>query len=61
MESVSARVEALLSQMTSAEKASQLAQLFSFKLPGAPDPALNIDTEAQPTMVEAALRNGGVG
>jgi beta-glucosidase len=58
-----ARVDELLSQLTPAEKAGQLTQYFSFKLPtGAEvEPALRIDAEEQPRGVERALKRGEAG
>ena len=49
--------------MTPAEKAGQLTQYFYFRLPAGaePDPALGVDPEAQPRMVEAALGRGETG
>ena len=60
---VRARAEELLGQMTPAEKAGQLTQYFYFRLPAGaePDPALGVDPEAQPRMVEAALGRGETG
>lgn len=60
--SVEERVEELLAAMTPAEKAGQLTQYFYFRLPpGAPQPVLDFDPDAQPRMVEAALAHGGAG
>ena len=58
-----ARVDALMSQMTPAEKAGQLTQYFYFRLPAgaAPEPALGLDLDAQPRMVEEALGRGEAG
>ncbi|MDP9466722.1 MAG: glycoside hydrolase family 3 C-terminal domain-containing protein, partial [Actinomycetota bacterium] len=49
--------------MTPEEKAGQLTQYFYFRLPDSADvePALGLDVEGQPRMVEAALREGGTG
>src|SRR6476646_6215880 len=49
--------------MTPAEKAGQLTQYFYFRLPAgaAPEPALGMDPDAQPRMVEEALGRGEVG
>jgi beta-glucosidase len=57
------RIDKLLSQMTPAEKAGQLTQYFYFKLPasGETDPALGLDVDAQPRMVEEALDRGEAG
>ncbi len=58
-----ARVEALLADMTVAEKAGQLTQYFYFKLPPSAEieERLHTDFAEQPRMVEAALRVGDVG
>ena len=60
---VSARVDALLTQMTVAEKAGQLTQLFYFKLPPAAEieETLGIDFSRHPAMVESELAKGAVG
>ena len=60
---IRARVDALMSQMTPAEKAGQLTQYFYFRLPAgaAPEPALGLDLDAQPRMVEEALGRGEAG
>jgi beta-glucosidase len=57
------RVDELLAAMTPAEKAGQLTQYFFFSLPegAAADPALGLDTAAQPREVQAALDEGRVG
>src|SRR5207342_3485019 len=49
--------------MTPAEKAGQLTQYFYFRLPAGAttDPALGVDSDAQPRMVEHALGRGEVG
>jgi beta-glucosidase len=62
-EDVAERVESLLAQMTLAEKAGQLTQLFYFDLPpqGAGEGGLPIDLSAQPAMVEASAAEGRVG
>ena len=62
-EDVAERVESLLAQMTLAEKAGQLTQLFTFDLPpqGAGEGGLPIDLSAQPAMVEASAAEGRVG
>jgi len=62
-EDLSERVESLLTQMTLAEKAGQLTQLFYFDLPPQDDAegGLPIDLAAQPAMVEATAAEGGVG
>ena len=57
-----ARVDELLAEMTAAEKAGQLTQYFYFRLPGdIENPALGLDAEKQPLMVEAALGRGEAG
>jgi len=58
-----ARVDELIRRMTPAEKAGQLTQYFYFRLPAgaAPEPALGMDPDAQPRMVEEALGRGEVG
>jgi beta-glucosidase len=60
---IRARVDELMSQMTPAEKAGQLTQYFYFRLPAAADiePALGLDLDAQPRMVEEALGRGEAG
>ena len=57
------RVEALLADMTVAEKAGQLTQYFYFNLPPNEEveATLHADFSQQPTMVEAALGEGKVG
>ncbi|MEV6851390.1 glycoside hydrolase family 3 N-terminal domain-containing protein [Actinoplanes sp. NPDC051411] len=59
----SERVDELLASMSAEEKAGQLTQYFYFKLPAGaqPDPALGLDTSAQPRAVEDALRRGAAG
>ena len=63
MESIQSRVDELISQMTPADKAGQLTQYFYFRLPAGSEaePALGLDLDKQPKMVEAALREGGAG
>ncbi len=61
MDPTQSKVDALLAQMTPAEKAGQLTQYFYFKLPEGATPAQDFDTAAQPRMVEAALHVGGAG
>ena len=58
-----ARVDELISRMTPAEKAGQLTQYFYFRLPAGAttEPALGVDSDAQPRMVEDALGRGEVG
>jgi len=60
---VRARAEALLRQMSPAEKAGQLTQYFYFRLAddATDESALGVDREAQPRAVEEALARGGVG
>jgi beta-glucosidase len=62
-EEIRARVDELIAQMTSAEKAGQLTQYFYFQLPSGveAEPALGLDRSQQPAEVEAALRRGEVG
>lgn len=57
------RVEALLADMTLAEKAGQLTQYFYFDLPPSEEAeaALNADFSEQPKMVEGELGKGLVG
>ncbi len=68
MQDVRSRVEALLSQMTPAEKAGQLTQYFYFGSltagndgPPDSDNPLGVDMSGQPRMVEAATGAGGAG
>lgn len=61
MLSIQLQVDALISQMTPAEKAGQLTQYFYFRLPEGAVPALGVDIDEQPSMVEAALRQGAAG
>jgi len=60
---VAERVDALMADMTVAEKAGQLTQYFYFNLaPSAEiEATLHTDFSEQPRMVEAALRDGKVG
>ena len=60
---IRARIDELIRQMTPAEKAGQLTQYFYFKLPATAetDPALGLDLDAQPRMVEEALGRGDAG
>jgi beta-glucosidase len=60
---VADRVEALLGQMSVAEKAGQLTQYFYFNLPPAEDNGATPQPEFQdqPAIVEAALAKGEVG
>jgi beta-glucosidase len=63
MDPIQSRVDDLVSRMTPAEKAGQLTQYFYFRLPAgaADEPALGLDVEKQPGMVESALAEGGAG
>ena len=63
MRTVQSQVDELISQMTPAEKAGQLTQYFYFRLPAGAEiePALGLDIDAQPKMVESALAEGGAG
>jgi beta-glucosidase len=63
MDTIQSRVEELLAQMTPAEKAGQLTQYFYFRLPAGVDaePALGVDVDEQPRMVESVLQQGGAG
>jgi beta-glucosidase len=63
MTTITSQVDELISQMTPAEKAAQLTQYFYFRLPAAAEvePALGVDMDAQPAMVESALQEGSVG
>jgi beta-glucosidase len=60
---VAERVDALMAEMTIADKAGQLTQHFYFDLPPSEEieATLHIDFSRQPAMVEAALREGKVG
>ena len=60
---VAERVEALLADMSVAEKAGQLSQYFYFNLPPSEEieATLHTDFSRQPGIVEAALREGKVG
>ena len=60
---VAARVDALIGEMTLAEKVGQLTQYFYFNLPPSAEieERLNTDFSQQPAMVEEALRAGGAG
>jgi beta-glucosidase len=63
METIQSQVDELIAQMTPAEKAGQLTQYFYFRLPAGAEaePALGLDVDEQPKMVESALREGGAG
>ena len=63
MQTTQSLVDELIDQMTPAELAGQLTQYFYFRLPpGAEiEPALGLDADAQPRMVEAAMAQGQVG
>ncbi|MCW2828796.1 MAG: glycoside hydrolase family 3 domain protein [Marmoricola sp.] len=58
-----AQVEELIAQMTPAEKAGQLTQYFYFGLPAGAEaePALGLDVDRHPRMVESVLQEGGAG
>ena len=60
---VAERVDALMADMTVAEKAGQLTQYFYFNLPPSAEieATLHTDFSQQPKMVEAAMRDGKVG
>ena len=61
-EAIRSRIDELLAGMTAAEKAGQLTQYFYFRLPGeVENPALGLDVDTQPLMVEAALGRGEAG
>ena len=61
-EAIRSRVDELLAGMTAAEKAGQLTQYFYFRLPGdTENPALGLDVDTQPLMVEDALGRGEAG
>ncbi len=62
-EQVRSRVEELLAEMTTAEKAGQLTQYFYFGFEPTDDAAAfaTDDSDSQPAMVEAALARGEVG
>jgi ABC-type uncharacterized transport system permease subunit len=61
-EAIQSKIDELLAGMTAAEKAGQLTQYFYFRLPGDTDnPALGLDVDTQPLMVEAALGRGEAG
>ncbi|MEY2554269.1 MAG: beta-glucosidase, partial [Ilumatobacteraceae bacterium] len=63
METIHSQVDDLIAQMTPAEKAGQLTQYFYFRLPPGAVAAseMAFDADAQPRMVESALRRGGAG
>ena len=60
VDGIQARVDELISRMTPAEKAGQLTQYFYFRLPAGAttEPALGVDSDAQPRMVEDGARAG---
>ena len=61
-EAIRSKIDELLAGMTAAEKAGQLTQYFYFRLPGdVENPALGLDVDTQPLMVEAALGRGEAG
>ena len=63
MGTVHSQVDELLAHMTPAEKAGQLTQYFYFRLPEGAEtnPALGLDVDGQPRMVESALGEGAAG
>jgi beta-glucosidase len=63
MGTILSQVDELIAQMTPAEKAGQLTQYFYFRLPAGAEtePALGLDVDSQPKMVESALREGAAG
>jgi beta-glucosidase len=61
MDSMQSQVDALLAQMTPAEKAGQLTQFFFFNLPPTAETPPGFDLSGQPQMVEAMLGQGGAG
>jgi beta-glucosidase len=63
MDEIQARIDELMAQMTPQEKAGQLTQFFYFRLPETAEvePALGLDVDEQPTIVESALREGEAG
>ena len=63
MGSIHSQVDELVARMTPAEKAGQLTQYFYFRLPAGAEtnPALGLDVDSQPRMVESALGDGGAG
>ena len=60
---IRSRVEALIAELTTAEKAAQLSQYFYLRLPAGAelDPARAAEVLDQPRTVEAALGEGGAG
>jgi beta-glucosidase len=62
-EEIRARVDELIAQMTPTEKAGQLTQYFYFRLPpeAEVEPALGLDADKQPGMVEEVLGRGLAG
>ncbi len=58
---VQERVDALVAQMTPAEKAGQLTQYFYFAVPQGAEPELDDDAGRQPHPVESHLEQGVVG
>ena len=63
MGTVHSQVDELLAEMTPAEKAGQLTQYFYFRLPAGAEtnPAMGLDVDSQPKMVESALGEGAAG
>ena len=62
-EEIRARVDELIARLTPAEKAGQLTQYFYFRLPpeAEVEPALGLDVDKQPVMVEEVLGRGLAG
>ena len=62
-QAIRARVDELIVEMTTVEKAGQLSQYFYFRLPAGVElnTALGFDVLGQPEMVESVLREGGAG
>ena len=58
---IKAQVDALLAQMTPAEKAGQLTQYFYFRLPEGAEQVLDFNADEQPKMVESKLQHGNAG
>jgi beta-glucosidase len=63
MGTITSQVDELMAEMTPAEKAAQLTQYFYFRLPAGAEvePALGVDRDAQPAMVESALQEAASG
>ena len=58
---VQEQVDALLAQMTPAEKTGQLIQYCYFRPPGGAEQVLDFDAGEQPKMVESKLQQGAAG